>query len=136
MNKEKLPSESNDLKTPNNKGVDLKRLVSFTVTKQAMRPASEEERCFYCKQSIGDMHKDDCVLISKNIKVRMVIEYIVRVPAHWEKDDIEFHRNESSWCCNNAIDELREIFTDNTLCMCDSTEFEYLSDASEPYLHE
>ncbi len=32
-------------------------LTSFIVTKKAMRPASEKERCFHCHQPIGSTHR-------------------------------------------------------------------------------
>ena len=52
----------------------------------------------------------------------MIVEYEVKVPSYWKKHDIEYHRNESSWCSNNAPNELAEI--NGGICHC--TEFEYL----------
>jgi len=46
----------------------------FIVTEKAMRPASKdmgvEGQCFYCQKKIGMHHKDDCVLITKKIKIK------------------------------------------------------------------
>jgi hypothetical protein len=110
-------------------------LSQFTVTEAAMRPASSQLQCFYCQQPIGGHHKQDCILISKKVLVRMIVEYEVDMPACYGKEEVEFQRNESSWCANNAIDELREITADGA-CLCGVTEYEYIKDASEPYLQE
>lgn len=58
----------------------------------------------------------------KTVIVRMTVEYPVDVPSDWEKYDIEFHRNEGSWCASNAIDELQELGD----CICSYTEFAYV----------
>jgi hypothetical protein len=86
---------------------------TFTVTSRAMRPACNEHRCFYCRVPIGADHKSDCVLISRRVVVRLESEgfdvsheYEIVVPAAWTAEDIEFHRNDSSWCADNALDEL------------------------------
>jgi len=111
--------------------------ISFTVTEKAMRPASDRRRCFYCQQPIGEPHKPGCVLVKKRVKMRMTVEYEVEVPAAWGKEQIEFHRNASSWCANNAISELEEYFDDEAReCMCGSSEFDYLGGDTPPYLHE
>lgn len=110
-------------------------LGKYKVSREAMRPASNRERCFYCKEPVEGYHKEDCVLVQKKVKVRMIVEYEIAVPAHWTESDIEFHRNDSSWCCGNAIDELQELdIEDNCLCGC--TEFECLDAEGESYLDE
>ncbi len=108
----------------------------FTVTEKAMRPASPERRCLYCKQAIGENHKDSCVLVMKRVKVRMTVEYEIEVPASWDKHMIEFHRNEGSWCSSNAISELERAFDSGDGCMCNAAEFEYIGGDSDPYLDE
>ena len=109
----------------------------FKVTEKAMRPASDKKQCIYCQQPIGSDHKADCVMIKKKVKVRMVVEYVVDVPASWGKDMIEFHRNDGSWCANNAITELEELFDqDDAPCMCNAATFEYLDDESDSFLDE
>lgn len=119
-------------KTSQNRGADsVERLVSPL----AMRPASDKKQCFYCQQPIGAEHKDDCVLLRKKVKVRMTVEYEVSVPAHWQKSDVEFHRNDGSWCADNALDELKKL-SESEGCLCHAASFEYLGDASGPYLDE
>ena len=98
----------------------------YIVTKKAERPRFPNSgECFYCQQKIGQLHKDDCVLIKKKVKVRMIVDYEIEVPAHWDKRQIEFHRNQGSWCFSNALDELAEYE-----CICDFTKFELLEDSN------
>jgi len=110
-------------------------LSDFDVTGKAMRPASDVTQCFYCQQPIGSKHKSGCVLVQKRAKVRVVIEYEVSVPSHWDSGQIEFHRNEGSWCADNMIDELEQLKGEDD-CLCSVAKFEYLNDASKPYLDE
>lgn len=62
--------------------------------------------CFYCPSLIGQPHADDCALYTKTVLVRMVVIYPIEVPNHWGREDIESHRNDGSWCGDNAINEL------------------------------
>lgn len=110
--------------------------MPFLVTAKASTRRPAEPRCFYCEQPIGTEHKDDCVFVSKRVKLRLTVEYEVRVPAHWDKNLIEFSRNDGSWCASNLVDELQDI-AEREGCLCNTgAEFEYLADASEPYLEE
>jgi hypothetical protein len=110
-------------------------MSNFTVTKKAKRPAIDKPECFYCQQKIGGFHKDDCVLINRKVTVRMTVDYEVDVPAHWDAHMVEFHRNDGSWCADNALDELTKI-ADEAGCICHIAKFEHISDNSEPFLDE
>lgn len=68
-------------------------MADFIVTAAAMRPASEDRCCFYCKQPIGAHHKLSCVLVRRKVRVRAIIEYDVSVPSTWTPEEIDFHRN-------------------------------------------
>jgi len=105
------------------------------VTPFSFRPAGIDGFCFYCHQPMGEDHKPDCVLIKKRVLVRATIEYEVEEPASWSGEDIEFHRNEGSWCASNMLDELAEI-SDEHNCLCDKVQFKYIMDTSEPFLDE
>lgn len=112
-------------------------MKQFLVTPAAMRPGSSEERCFYCRQPIGAFHGPECVLVKKFVNVRMTVDYVIEVPANWDKHMIEFHRNDGTWCANNALDELAELTEeDEGTCMCSGTHFEYLGGDTEPFLDE
>jgi hypothetical protein len=110
--------------------------MKHKITTDAMRPASTKEKCFYCNRNIGAIHKDTCVLVKKKVKVKMEIEYEIDVPAHWTKEDIEFHRNEGSWCSLNALPELDKLTEDGS-CLCGIMHFTYIPNHdSKPFLEE
>ena len=113
-------------------------VTEYIVTEAAMRPASPYRGCFYCRQPIGEGHKSTCVLLNKKVKIRMTVEYEVDMPSHWDKGRVEFHRNEGTWCANNAIGELEELFDrdDRQECMCSSFKVGYLSEGTERFLRE
>jgi hypothetical protein len=110
-------------------------MSNFVVTEKAMRPASDKRQCFYCYQPIGAMHQDDCVLVKKNVIINFSINLEVDVPAHWDADQIEFHRNQSSSCASNVLDELVEL-EKKSGCLCGLAEFSFVTETSKPYLHE
>ena len=97
------------------------------------RPAGRPDECFYCGQPLGALHKDDCVLFKKTIRVRAIVEYVIAIPAEWDKEMFEFHRNESSWCGTNGLEEIGRLATALDRlphrCGCDLIEYEYLGEA-------
>ena len=110
--------------------------TNYKVTENAKRPASDEEACFYCRSPIGDYHKEDCVLVRKKVMIKMTVGYEVVVPACWTKEDVEYSRNDGTWCANNALYELKEMTEKNKTCMCHYANFEYIEDTCDPYLDE
>ena len=113
----------------------MSELSAFNVTEKAMRPASKERHCFYCGQDIGQKHKTDCVLVQKNVRIKVSVEYEIKVPNSWDKAQVEFHRNEGSWCCSNIITELMAL-DEKQGCICNFAKIEFLNDVSEGYLNE
>jgi len=109
--------------------------MKFEVTLKSKRPASNKNECFYCESKIGEFHKDDCVLIKKKVKVKAIIEYEIEVPHHWNKDMIEFSRNEGSWCASNIINELKEIDKKNG-CLCNIIKYKLIKDSKKIFLDE
>ena len=89
--------------------------------------------CMHCRALKGEQHRFDCVARYRTVIVKATIEYIVSVPESWNKHDIEFHRNESSWCANNMVRELEKLCEHN--CICHGTKIEYIRDAT-PDDHE
>lgn len=63
----------------------------------------------------------------KRIRVRMTVEYEKSVPADWNAGDIDFHLHDSSWCADNAFDEIAE-YAEGIGCSCHIAQFEYLGD--------
>lgn len=91
--------------------------------------------CFYCLQKIGEDHLPTCVLINKKARVKMTVTYEIDVPNTWTEENIDFHRNESSWCASNAIKEL-EAWDDENGCLCPVAEFEVVEMSDKPFLDE
>ncbi len=89
------------------------------------RPAGKPDECFYCRQPMGSLHLGQCPIPSKKVKVRVTIEYDIEVPIFWDKDNIEFARNESSWCASNLIQELEEL-EKTTGCLCPVAVYELI----------
>jgi len=94
------------------------------------RPARMDGTCFYCRQPVGGLHVPNCVAFKRRVRVRAVIEYEIDVPASWSKEQIEFHRNEGSWCADNMIDEISAIGGEDG-CLCAAVQFTYLDDVEE-----
>lgn len=89
------------------------------------RPVSKGSgACTYCQEKIGQPHKWECVIPQKWVTVRMTITMPMQFPRSWDKDNIEFKLNESSWCASNIVDELEEL--SKQVDLCNITEFEFL----------
>lgn len=71
-----------------------------------IRPAGPSDICFYCRQKVGESHARDCVVVQRKVKLRYVVEIEVMMPHAWDGDDIEFNRNEGTWCANNCVDNI------------------------------
>lgn len=114
--------------------------TKYKVTEKAMRPASDKRECFYCGQAIGEHHLKSCVLVQTKAKLKVTIEYEVNVPSDWNKGDVEFHRNDSSWCMNNMLPELEDLaerIGANGSCLCNEPiKFECLEISEATFLSE
>ncbi|HYE20102.1 MAG TPA: hypothetical protein VEA69_16760 [Tepidisphaeraceae bacterium] len=71
-----------------------------------IRPAGPPDECFYCRQKVGTPHGPTCVCVTRRVKVRYTFEIEIDVPHHWDDDHVHFHRNESSWCATNGLDDV------------------------------
>jgi hypothetical protein len=70
------------------------------------RPAGKPDQCFYCGEKIGKLHKKDCVCRVKEVDVRS-----------WDKQAIEFQRNDGSWCADNGLEDIVE-YANKKGCSC------------------
>ena len=52
--------------------------------------------------------------------IRITIDLPMNFPKDWNNDMIEFHLNESSYCCDNLIDQL-EKYSNEIGCLCPIT---------------
>lgn len=62
---------------------------------------------------------------NKTVTIRWTIDLPMSFPKDWDKRLIEFHLNESSWCCDNLIDDLVK-YSDQNGCICGICEAEVL----------
>ena len=109
----------------------MERQDTWVVKPDDERPARPDGRCFYCCEPIGGRHKHDCVIPQKSVMIDFTIRLPILVPASWDKEQIEFCYNESSWCCDNLLNYI-SAWQDNTgNCLCGAVTAKYVSDANE-----
>ena len=105
-----------------------------------IRPAGNPDECLYCQQKNGQPHKKDCVAVHRRVFVRYSYEIEIEVPAFWTARDIEFHRNESSWCADNTIDDVKKFMDKRESkggCLCGAFQAAYLRETDcKPYASE
>lgn len=104
-----------------------------TVRPEDERPARPDGTCFYCSAPMGGTHKEGCVVRSKSVVIRAIVEAVVDVPADWDEHMIEFHRNESSWCADNFWARLEEWERPDQgpSCFCGISTFKFVRDATQ-----
>lgn len=92
------------------------------------RPAGRPDECFYCGRPVGAEHADACVLRRKLVFVDVTIAVGVAVPASWDRERIEAHYNEGTWCSDNILEDLAEAVPENDEagpCSCRSMHITY-----------
>ncbi len=101
-----------------------------------IRPAGSPDHCFYCGQPRNAQHEPNCVIRERTVVVEMTVRYVITVPEFWTAEDIEFHRNDGTWCAINGLAEINDL--DERLnqngeiedCFCDRTHYKYLREAT------
>jgi hypothetical protein len=63
------------------------------------------------------------------VVLRYTYEVVVVVPEDWGETQINFHRNESSWCADNSINDLQD--RNDQHCWCPDMQSIYLREATE-----
>lgn len=102
-----------------------------------IRPAGAPDRCFYCKSKVGEEHGQECVVVTKRVKLKATIEFDVEVPHFWTKENIEFHRNDGTWCAQNIDNDIAQYRESTGSCMCSETKIEYVETVdNNPEIHE
>lgn len=108
----------------------MERPVTHTVTPEnGPRPAGKPTECFYCQRPLGEPHRLDCVCRKRTVVMRYSFDVTIEVPSDWDTEQIEFHRNESSWCADNALRDLEVGAPDG--CWCHRFTAVYLREANE-----
>lgn len=98
------------------------------------RPAGLPDRCFYCRQQIGELHDNECVLLTREIMLKATILYRRDVPQTWDKGMIEFHFNEGAWCADNLVEDLedfRQFLEGSDGCLCPQVSIELVEKGDE-----
>lgn len=101
------------------------------------------DHCFYCQESVGTPHKDDCVMWRKKVKVRVTVELEIETVHSFTKEMIENHRN-GSCCADKLIDELQAFIDEEDEdgdykkngCLCGYTHWEVIPEFSGRKLWE
>lgn len=80
-----------------------------------IRPAGKPDECFYCNQKVSNPHGRDCVVVTKLIEMRVIAAlpdgtehrglWQFREPFAWDAEMSEFHKNDSSWCAGNLLNQ-------------------------------
>lgn len=92
------------------------------------------DRCLYCRARTpeGQEHAADCVLCKRTVVLEMRVRYVTEVPASWTQEDVLFHRNDSSFCLDNDLDQIAdETATKGAPCLCARAEVSFLREAAE-----
>lgn len=104
--------------------------TNWPVEEYGIRPAGDPDKCFYCGESRGGTHKEDCVIRERTIVVKMSIEYTIAIPEFWTKEQLEFHRNQGTWCSDNGLLEIDNFLERTNDCGCGRCEWEYIREAT------
>ena len=101
------------------------------VTKEnGPRPRGRDDECFYCHHAIGTEHAKTCVCRKRTIMVRVEIDMAYDVPEHWDKDMIDFHFGDSSWCADNIVERLQKLQNAGHTCLCSFANFKLYGEAT------
>lgn len=87
--------------------------------------------CVQCCALLGEEHEPNCIFRKRTVVIKLEVEYVVDVPDSWEEDDIDFHRNESSWCSDNGIEEIQDMLKRTKGCLCGKCSWSYVREANE-----
>lgn len=91
------------------------------------RPAGRDDECFYCHQQLGELHLESCVLWTRTVRLRAIIEYTDEVPRSWTAEDIVSARNKSNWCASNLLPEIEALEQEHG-CLCPAVRVEIIEE--------
>lgn len=107
----------------------MKEMPLVRANDHGIRPAGPPDACFYCRAKVGESHQRDCVIVQKRVKMRAVIEYECYEPFSWDKEEIEFARNDGTWCADNLLETLK-LHGEESGCLCGSTKIEFIGEVT------
>lgn len=59
-----------------------------------IRSAGNPDECFYCNQKIGQPHSPDCVVVTKTVRFRVMLDVDITVPHIWSPEEIRRYQLE------------------------------------------
>lgn len=83
-----------------------------------IRPAGLPDECFYCNSKVGTAHALDCVAVKKLVRVRYEFDIDKLFPYSWSAQDITEFMQSSTWCADNAIEDLKRHTRRTASCLC------------------
>jgi hypothetical protein len=95
------------------------------VTEDNVAPAGKAGQCTWCGAKIGELHKQDCVVPRRPVKLQVTFEIESQEPFTWTQEQIEYHYNKGRYCGINWIYRLEHIAEKNNDCLCDITSVKY-----------
>lgn len=113
---------------------------TWPVGEYGIRPNGSPTKCFYCGADKGAEHRTGCVIRSRTVVIRTIVEHTVNVPEDWGISTVEFTGGSS--CSNNLIQSLNDLvdrldaIPDDDAnaphaCTCGFVTVEYVREASE-----
>lgn len=57
-------------------------------------------------------------------KIKMTVEYEVERPDDYDESLLDFQLTESSWCADNALEDIKTYLKSIDRCLCGIAEFE------------
>jgi hypothetical protein len=108
----------------------MSRKTDWPVTEDDVRPARPDGTCFYCEVPLGGQHDPECVCRERQVVIDMTIRLVVEVPEAWDRENIEFKYNDSSYCLSNLMDTIEEA--DDRGCLCHCAKVDYVGEADDP----
>lgn len=95
---------------------------------EGLRPDWSPDQCIYCKARVGERHDFKCVTVERPVVVEITTQLTIMVPISWDKEQIEFHRNEGTWCADNMQHDLKHHIEHQERCLCSVTKYKYIGE--------
>lgn len=85
-----------------------------------IRPAGPPDACLYCRSKVGERHSAECVMVEKTVTIELTVRMTTEVPRSWDATQVEFHFNDSNYCIDNLVRDLRtKSEPGGSGCLCD-----------------
>lgn len=145
---------------------DMSETMKIEKNDPGIRPSGNPDECLYCHFKVGEMHGSECVIVLKMVEYDVLVgnwdgaeatgvkvgTFTRADPYSWSDYDCEFHKNDSSWCADNAVDEIKWLDDElsqqarqkvescgpggmaGSQCACDLLVFKYVREFDGPFL--